>query len=322
MLGSDTWSKEGNRDQFLLRWGIGRVLVRATPPSDQIPRLYLDFVRRVRPRDVIVTFNYDLLLESALDLVGVPYRRFPNRYSDVGPGMSTIDSDAEAEEVLVLKPHGSVDWATRAPYDSQLAYMQQLQGAAGADYTRSRDLLFGENSVSTTRPLTEGPRPESDPLRELEVIEDLDAYYATTNVAYFHPPFVLAPSEAKQLYGTPLRSLWKGLAVHGFGWAGVGIIGYSLPPADPYSGLVLYELCRGYVMGLETPGWRVGPMSPICLVDKRSGDEQVNELRQRFRFLPRRHVAERLDGFDHDCLEALFAEVFYEATERGGSAGE
>ncbi len=316
VLGSDTWSQEGNRDQFLLRWGIGRVLISATPTPEKTPKLYLDFVHCLRPHDVVVTFNYDLLLENALDSVGAPYRRFPHRYSEVRPGGSTPDLDAETEEILILKMHGSIDWVTRTSYDRQLAYMERLQGREGVEYTRKRDLLFGEEKgVSQTRPLTEGPRPVDDPLREIEVIDDLDSYYASTQVSYFHPPFVLAPSEAKQLYGTPLRSFWEGLPGYGFGWAGVGIIGYSLPPADPYARLVLYELCKSYVMGLETPGWRIGPMSPICLVDKRAGNEEVHELRQRFRFLPQRHVVERLDGFDQKCFQALFAEVDYKAAD-------
>ncbi len=50
LLGSDTWAEEGNRDQFLLRWGIGRVLHDRTPPADALPDLYIEFARRLRPR--------------------------------------------------------------------------------------------------------------------------------------------------------------------------------------------------------------------------------------------------------------------------------
>jgi hypothetical protein len=76
MLGGDTWSEEGNRDQFLLRWGIGRVLNQLTPSGGNLPALYEELAANLRPRDTIVTFNYDLILERSMDAAGVAYRRF------------------------------------------------------------------------------------------------------------------------------------------------------------------------------------------------------------------------------------------------------
>ncbi len=129
LLGSDTWSEEGNRDQFLLRWGIGKVLNRLTPTEAGIPDLYLEFARRLRPRDVVVTFNYDLLLEHSLKHVGRPYRRFPHRLSSVGPSGGVVDSERDADEVTIIKAHGSIDWASKAPYERKLDYMARAVAA-------------------------------------------------------------------------------------------------------------------------------------------------------------------------------------------------
>jgi hypothetical protein len=308
MLGSDTWSEEGNRDQFLLRWGIGRVLHRLTPSVEKLPDLYLRFAERLRPRDVVVTFNYDLVLERSLEQVGIPYRRFPNRYIDVGVALSEVDSDSDKKEVKILKPHGSLDWVDRRAYERKLDYMNALQGAGGVRFSEEHDQLFGPKGCSATRPLVEGPRPPDDQLGSIEVVTDLDAYYASTNVAYFYPPMVLAPSEAKQLYGAALRTLWEGLAGFGFGWSGIAMIGYSLPPADPYTKQILYRIVQSYVMGLEDPGWRIGPMSPICLVDKRDSPHAVDELLKRYRFLPAKHTKRHLAGFDSVTLDLIFAD--------------
>jgi hypothetical protein len=56
------------------------------------------FVRRNRTRVVYVTFNYDLLLESALSLEGIPY---------------SYRLDPTSACVTVLKPHGSINWFIR-----------------------------------------------------------------------------------------------------------------------------------------------------------------------------------------------------------------
>lgn len=308
ILGTDTWSQEGNRDQFGLRWGIGRVLHRATPRMDELPELYVEFARRLRPRDLVVSFNYDLLLERSLDHVGRPYRHFPHRFTSVGPGGGVCDDPRDAEEVQIVKPHGSLDWVSMVPYERKLDYMERMStpGVDGRAFGEEHDVLFGRNGVSPTGPLVEEPRLDDDPLSQIRVIGDLDSYYASRQVAYLHPPLLLAPSDAKQLYGVTLRELWSGLAGWGFGWGGISVVGYSLPSADPYAQQVIYEIVRGYQAGLEDPGFRIGPMHPIGLVDKRVSVAERRDLEDRFRFLPPEHTEIRLDGFDTQALETIF----------------
>ncbi len=257
---------------------------------------------------MLVSFNYDLLLETALDAVGTPYRRFPTRLSEISPGYGTVDMEAEGREVLLLKPHGSLDWVDRAAFERQLAHMREAQGEDGVRFSRDRSLLFGPNRCSTTRPLLEGPQHDDDPLRLVEVVKDVAAYYETFMVAFFHPPLILAPSQAKQLYGSALRKLWRGLAQHGYGWGGMAVIGYSMPPADPNTRLVLYRIVQGYVYGRENPDWQIGPMSPICLVDRRSSDSARSTLLDAYRFLPEGHTTLRLEGFGEEVLDDLFSD--------------
>lgn len=308
ILGTDTWSQEGNRDQFLLRWGIGRVLHAATPQGNALPELYIEFARRLRARDLVVSFNYDLLLERSLEQVGQPYRHFPYRFTSVSPGGGTCDDPRDEEEVRIVKPHGSLDWVSRGPYERKLDYMERtaIPGVDGRAFGEENDTLFGPNGVSPTHSLVEGPRPHEDPLSQIQVIDDLNAYYASRLVAYSHPPLILAPSDAKQLYGLTLRELWSGLAGWGFGWGGISIVGYSLPSADPYAQQVIYEIVRGYQTGLEDPGFRIGPMHPIGLVDKRVSTAERQDIEDRLRFLPPEHAQIRLDGFDAAAMETIF----------------
>jgi hypothetical protein len=42
---------------------IGQILAERTPQADGIPSLYIEFARKLQPRDRVLTFSYDILLE-------------------------------------------------------------------------------------------------------------------------------------------------------------------------------------------------------------------------------------------------------------------
>jgi hypothetical protein len=86
-----------------------QILTERTPSINDIPDLYISFAKTLRPYDTSITFNYDILLERALEAAHVPYRLFPDRLESVSKFSATVDSREETE-VIVLKMHGSVDW--------------------------------------------------------------------------------------------------------------------------------------------------------------------------------------------------------------------
>lgn len=55
----------------------------------------------------MLTFNYDTLLEQALDDISKPYTLTPEWWSETGPG------ELEPTFVDLLKLHGSIDWYDR-----------------------------------------------------------------------------------------------------------------------------------------------------------------------------------------------------------------
>jgi hypothetical protein len=85
------------------------------PRTNAIPPLYLKFVERLQPWDRVLTFNYDILLERACDVVGKPYRLAPMRYTEVKEYTAAVD-DSCLDEISILKLHGSVDWFDRKHY--------------------------------------------------------------------------------------------------------------------------------------------------------------------------------------------------------------
>jgi hypothetical protein len=270
-----------------------------------LPDLYLRFAENLRPGDIIVTFNYDLILERALDAIGTPYRRFPSRFEEVHGTYATGMPEADSQEVLISKLHGSIDWVDRGRFDASLDYARATSGAEGEALWRERDPVFGDKPILTTSELVEGPRFADDPLKRIAVVNELDVYFDTYNLWWRHPPMILAPSQAKQFYGEPFRGLWDGLAGAGSLLRSFAVVGYSLPDADPYTKQVMYEISRSYAYGRDHPEAQLGPSARITIVDKRD-PHTARELRDRYRFLPSDHTDFLIDGFGIESLKVLF----------------
>lgn len=277
LRGSDTWSQDGSRASLQLRWAIGRVLHGATPAT--LPEVYLEFARRLTPTDVVLTLNYDTLLERALQQVGVPFRRFPERYESVSEYASVIDSNHQAE-LRVNKLHGSLDWI-RVPVHNRASV--------------------------PANPLVAGPRQPDDPLHAIGVIpaSHLDDYYASRANWYQAPPLILAPSTAKPLGGSPLVPLWEGLLQGAHMWGSFAVIGCSLPAGDPYVRQVAHnfaaEIGESLDRNLELP-W---PQTRMKIVDYRQDRVGIADLRNRFRFMPPAHTDFVLDGLGLETLDQI-----------------
>lgn len=300
LRGSDTWSFEGNEDQLILRWGIGLTLHEFTSSIDEVPPQYLMFAERLKPADCIVTFNYDLILEKALDAVGKPYWRFPNRFRPAGRGWA-VDRELDGQEVLILKVHGSIDWVDSLGFERNRIDLDP----STSDHFVKTHLIFGDKPITTISSLALGPRPTSDPLASVYVVEDLNSYYGNPNVWHHAAPLVLAPSPAKLLYGVPTRELWRGLPRGAQLLGGLGVIGYSLPAGDPYARQVLWDIGTTYSSTFNTPG-SLFLKHRITVVDYKTTTESAHEFIGTYRFLDPRRTDFLLDGFDERSVEELF----------------
>lgn len=105
--GSETWDyEEGNKSQLVIRNAIGKILSDATPEIDQLFKIYENFIDNLTINDIIITFNYDNIIEQLLD-----YREIP--YTLVEP---------ELGKITILKLHGSIDWFNSVKYKKALEY--------------------------------------------------------------------------------------------------------------------------------------------------------------------------------------------------------
>lgn len=102
--GGDRWSDAGDRELLTLKYFISKKISQITP--DTLPELYLKFAEQLDCYDHVMSFNWDCLLEKALQAVGKKYTYNP------------FDMDwCNPNTVRVIKMHGSINWTL--PHDTQ-----------------------------------------------------------------------------------------------------------------------------------------------------------------------------------------------------------
>jgi hypothetical protein len=119
---------------------IGSILARRLNALVDVPELYLEFVRRLELNDLVITFNYDTLLERALDAISKPYRLFSTRFKSVSEFSGIVDNSRD--EVVILKVHGSIDWFDRSYFERQIAWHEKQNAPPPEEtsYSRTRQL--------------------------------------------------------------------------------------------------------------------------------------------------------------------------------------
>ena len=300
LRGSDTWSNDGNEATMVVKWLLSQIMAERTPAPEDIPELYLDFARNLQPGDYVLTFNYDVLLEQALDAVEKAYRLFPNRYQSVREDSSAI-IDTSYEEVVVLKLHGSIDWFDRRDFTA-LEHTCRQQGCTSGPTHR----VFNQMEELSVTKLDDGPRHPDDPMAQMYRVRNVRRLYEE-GLSFVCAPWVLAPSTIKIVYAQTLRDFWYGLARGGTLNFGMAIIGYSLPPQDEYARQAIYTLATNYQ---EANGWENEVFrrrkSPLVVVDYCPDDERLQRCQNRYRFIDWSRAKLCTGGFDQEAMNAIF----------------
>jgi hypothetical protein len=298
LRGKETWSSDGNESQVVVKTLIGEILAERMP--NDIPEHYLAFARLLKPDDYVLTFNYDVLLERALECAGVPYRLYPDRLR-ANPSGKLMLVDDSRKEIIVLKLHGSIDWFDRADY-ARCEASRIKQGFEPG----GRNLVFKDPARFGAIPLLEGPRYPDDPLREMYRVREIEQLYRS-NPLFLATPSLLNPSAMKILYSDLFRDFWWGLGNAGEMNFRMAVIGFSLPPQDEYARQVIYRLVKNY----QTVGWGKSwddaghKKSPLALVDFRRTADEEQSFRQRYAFVDWSKAQTYFGGFDEKVVELL-----------------
>ncbi len=193
----DRWSNSGSRELLALRFYLAKAIAMATPP--EIPSLHHKFATGLHPGDMLVSFNWDCLLEAALDAAGVPWHYHTGKIMDA---------------VQVYKLHGSINWRRGDPEHRSLR---------GRNYCSWRRLPFfdeersDESVLYASDSLVRDAKPWSD---AQPLTNDLE-------------PFLVLPGYGKAVELRVLAPLWHqpGSQVH-FTGGGIFVIGLSLARDD------------------------------------------------------------------------------------------
>lgn len=297
LRGSDGWSEEGNQTQVIVKTLIGKILCDRTPPKGSLPDVYYEFASSLGKGDYILTFNYDTVLERALEHVGKAYRLFSQRYTEIHGFSGTVDMSRD--EVAILKLHGSIDWFDRKSYsETEESYR----------YWKLDDLprnpVFGPDSTVTIQPLLEDPQFTDDPLRNMWRVNEIERLYSQS-IRFRATPWVLAPSTAKVVYADKLRNFWWGLGRSG-GWnLGLSIVGYSLPPQDDYARHMIYRIVNNY-QGFEWDAEFAGERKrPVYLIDYKTDATGREEYEKRYSFVDRAKTYYHFDGFNREAVRLI-----------------
>lgn len=97
--GGERWSENGSREKLALRYYLAKTLVARTPRPAEVPELYRAFAAQLHPRDMVISFNWDGLLEASLEAVGKKY----------------VYARSNDDAVTINKLHGSVNWRLGEP---------------------------------------------------------------------------------------------------------------------------------------------------------------------------------------------------------------
>lgn len=298
LRGKETWSDDGNEGQIVVKTLIGEILAERTPQKDNVPELYLQFARLLQPTDYILTFNYDLLLERALERVGVPYRLFPTRLEEVrSDEFATVDSSRN--ELVVIKLHGSVDWFDRRSH-TQLEEQFRKQGSTH----KPSHPVFNSSSPLTVTPLIDGPCFSSDPLRQVHRVLEIEKLYRR-QIMFLATPLLLNPSSAKIVYSQTFRDFWWGLGDVGTLNFGMVIVGFSLPPQDNYARQVIYRLVTNYQRRYSKDGEFAHKKTPLLMIDHRASAAGRNDYFHGYRFVTRTRAKFHFAGFDQAALSLI-----------------
>jgi hypothetical protein len=163
--------------------------------------------------------------------------------------------------------------------------------------------MFGKGAFITALPITEGPRPEGEGLKNLYRVKELSA--ALSQPFWKCSPFILAPSSMKLFYAEPLLEFWRGIQNAGGLHLSLCIIGYSLPKYDEYAMQAIYHVARNYQYFEPNLRHRGRKKTKVRIIDFQPTRRGIAGFRRRYHFLNWRRTEARFDGFNEESVDWL-----------------
>ncbi len=300
LLGKNNWSKEGNRSQILIRNLISKIIYdRQLKVRGQTIKLYDDFVKKLKPYDLILTFNYDTIIETYLERNKIPFRYHWSIYKDIdAKGEVTLNSDDEA--IILLKVHGSIDWFSRDGFDRSLEYVTRQGHPEYAFHT-----VFKNPHIYLPTPIIKGKIHPKDPMKNIFRCNYMERYFKDYEPVK-ESPLIISPSSNKLLYMQQLRELWDGFYGTAMFSKNFTIIGFSLPQHDEYIRLPLYRAIYNFQYSETNPGYERNKLKVIDF-KKTTGDQ--NAFKSNYSILDESKTDFYFEGFEENIVRKLLENI-------------
>jgi hypothetical protein len=242
--------------------------------------LYKYFADELQPQDVVISFNYDVILERAMDKISKPYRLAPI-WGPSGEANRPIEDKA----VTLLKLHGSMDWFDDYPFD-------EFHEEINIPSSMFRFLTTNKNSR----------------LSHVYAISDIDTYLTEPRSWVSKAPLIVSPSHHKIAYLSLLRDLWWGLGQSVGSNLQMAIVGFSMPSHDEYLKQLIFHLVQSYYeFDFGNDKWT---KDSLRLVDYRADEEKQRDFRKSYNFINWSKSEAWFDGFNRECVPFLFGKWF------------
>lgn len=146
--GGERFSVNGSREKLALRFFLAKTIVENTPSIDSLPKIYIDFANQLHMDDIVISFNWDCLLEKAIIAVG---KRYTYNFSD---------DDA----IKICKLHGSINWRL-GESSCMKSYNRKLdwQSMGFTKGIMNREIYHSSNLLEYSNWLIYPPLNEVDP---------------------------------------------------------------------------------------------------------------------------------------------------------------
>jgi len=299
LKGSDHWSSEGNLTQLYIKNLIALVLHnKETAMTDDKFTLYERFAERLEPGDVILTFNYDTILEKTFNRKNIAYRLFPIRYKNVHYWGGEV---AESDEIVLLKMHGSINWFDVSPFDA----MQEDYKTLGMQMRLKHEVFAEQKEPFPLKRIINGPYPKESSLHRIYATSEIEKYLRNTTY-YKTAPLLISPSYNKIVYLNIFAEFWRGFNMMGIENGSLIIIGFSLAEHDEYLQQPLYHLIDNFQ---NNNYWgEILRKNKLRIVDYKRDQTDIETFKKRYKFIDWSRTKSYFEGFDLKSLDVIFGE--------------
>lgn len=186
--GGERWTNAGSREKLALRFYLAKTIAEHTPSATNLPDLYVEFAAQLHERDIIISFNWDGLLEVALQKLGKPYTY----------------NFREGNAIKLCKLHGSINWRLDVP--NNLGTPIDTLGWESLKFTEG---MLDVEIYHTPALLKYGTWSHYSPLGEVEPFLVLPGYgkafdVRSNAVLWYKPEFAFATTHDVYIVGLSL----------------------------------------------------------------------------------------------------------------------